>query len=130
MAFFASADQRNDTRSNSASRLVQAMMAYPELVAGETRACTDLMRAMNGRAAVKTGAEGVFVGIIPEKQLGIALKISDGATRASECVMAALLVKCGVLDPKHPAAVARMNPPIANWDGLATGHIQPHANLS
>lgn len=129
MAFFASAQDRSDTRSTAAAQLVAAMTKHPELVAGETRACTDLMRAMDGKVAVKTGAEGVFIGIIPEKKLGIALKITDGATRASECVMAALLVKCGVLDGNHPAAKARMTPAIANWNGLITGHIRPTATL-
>jgi len=76
-----------------------------------------------------TGAEGVFTAIIPEKQLGVALKIADGATRASECVMAAILVKLGVLDANHPAAIARMTPPIRNWDGLVTGQIRPTAAL-
>jgi hypothetical protein len=56
------------------------------------------MRACEGRAALKTGAEGVFVGILPEQGLGIALKITDGATRASEAVIASLLVRLGVLD--------------------------------
>ncbi len=130
MAFFASAQTRNDTRSKAAASLVQAMVTYPELVAGEGRACTELMRAMDGKVAIKTGAEGVFIGILPEQKLGIALKISDGATRASECVMAALLVKCGVLDAKHPAAIARMTPPITNFAGLTTGHIRPSATLT
>ena len=62
------------------------MRDHPELVAGEGRACTALMRAMDGRVAVKTGAEGVFVAILPDHGLGIALKITDGATRASEGV--------------------------------------------
>lgn len=129
MAFFASAASRNDTRSKAAASLVQAMVTYPELVAGETRACTELMRAMNGKVAIKTGAEGVFIGILPEQKLGIALKVSDGATRASECVMAALLVRCGVLDADHPATKARMTPPVANFAGLVTGHIRPSATL-
>ena len=59
------------------------MMTYPELVAGEGRACTELMRAMDHKVAIKTGAEGLFTAIIPEKKLGIALKITDGATCAS-----------------------------------------------
>ena len=37
------------------------------------------MRAMGGRVAIKTGAEAVFVAILPEQRLGIALKIADGA---------------------------------------------------
>ncbi|MBQ1203088.1 MAG: asparaginase, partial [Loktanella sp.] len=91
MAFFASSQDRHDRRSTAAARLTQAMMAFPELVAGQGRACTDLMRAMGGRVAVKTGAEGVFIAIIPEKRLGVALKITDGATRASEAAIAAIL---------------------------------------
>ena len=48
---------------------------------------------MEGRVAIKTGAEGVFVAIIPERRMGLALKITDGAGRASEAAVAALLVR-------------------------------------
>ncbi|MFQ1702293.1 asparaginase [Loktanella agnita] len=129
MAFFASAQDRSDRRSAAAVKLTHAMGAHPALVAGETRACTDLMRAMNGKVAVKTGAEGVFIAIIPEKRLGVAIKIVDGATRASECAIATILVKLGVLDPAHPAAIARMQPPIVNRRGIVTGSIRPAAAL-
>lgn len=129
MAFFASAQDRSDLRSASAVRLVHAMVTHPDLVAGETRACTDLMRAMGGKVAIKTGAEGVFVAIIPEKRLGVALKIADGATRASEAAIASILVRLGVLDPAHPATIARMQPVQTNRRGLVTGRIQPAAAL-
>lgn len=129
MSFFATAGQRNDTRSRAAATLTRAMAAYPELVAGEGRACTEIMRATNGRVTIKTGAEGVFVAIIPEQGIGVALKIADGATRASECVMAALLVRLGVLDPAHPAAKARMNPPITNRMDQVCGEMKPAAAL-
>ena len=129
MAFFASAQDRSDTRSQAAVKLVQAMVTHPALVAGETRACTDLMRVMDGKVAIKTGAEGVFIAIIPEKKLGVALKIADGATRASESAIAAILVKLGVLDPAHPAAIARMQPAILNRRDIVTGQIRPAAAL-
>ena len=129
MAYFASAHTRNDTRSKAAARLVQAMGTYPEMVAGETRACTNLMRAMDGKVAVKTGAEGVFIAIVPEKRLGVAVKIADGATRASEAAIAAILVKLGVLNPNHPTAKALMTPDIRNWDGLITGRLCPTSAL-
>ncbi|WP_411889062.1 asparaginase [Yoonia sp. SDW83-1] len=129
MAFFASAHDRSDARSQAAVRLTRAMGAFPELVAGETRACTELMRAMDGKVAIKTGAEGVFIAIIPEKRLGVALKIADGATRASECAIAAILVQLGVLDPAHPATLARMQPPIHNRRDIVTGQIRPVAAL-
>ena len=117
-------------REQAAERLIQAMMTHPDLVAGEGRACTELMRAMNGKAAIKTGAEGAFVAILPEKKLGIALKIADGATRAAECAIAALLVRHGVLDATHPAAIKRMTGPIKNWRGLETGQMRLAAGFA
>ncbi len=73
------------------------MIAHPELVSGTGRACAILIRASNGRAAVKTGAEGFYAGIIPSLGLGIALKIDDGAGRAAEATIATLLDKLGIL---------------------------------
>ena len=105
-------------------RLREAMVAHPELVAGEGRACTELMRAMDG-VAVKTGAEGVFVAILPARGLGVAVKVEDGATRAAECAIAALLVRLGALDAAHPAAARWMTPEIRNWRGIVTGGIKP-----
>jgi L-asparaginase II len=130
MSFFASAHTRNDTRSLSAARLTQAMMTFPEMVAGEGRVCTDLMRAMGGKAAMKTGADGVCVAILPEKRLGIAIKIADGSTYAREIVIAAILVKLGVLHPDHPATKAYMTPDITNRRGLKVGYIRPTTALN
>lgn len=105
-------------------RLRNAMMQHPDLVAGEGRACTRLMRAAAGRAAVKTGAEGVFVGILPETGHGIALKIADGATRASEAVMAALLVRAGVLSAQDPVARSLTDAPLPNRRGIAAARLR------
>jgi L-asparaginase II len=110
-------------------RLRSAMMLHPELVAGEGRACTNLMRAMGGKVAVKTGAEAFFIAIIPEKKLGVALKIMDGATRASECAIAAILVKLGVLDAEHPETMKYLNTPISNWRGARTGTLRAAPQL-
>ena len=129
MAAFASAADRSDTRARAMQRLVEAMMAHPDLVAGETRACTDLMRAMDG-VAVKTGAEAVFVAILPAQRLGVALKITDGGTRAAEAAIAAILVRLGVLDPAHPAAMRWGRPEIRNWRGTLCGQIRPAEALA
>lgn len=129
MAAFASAKTTGDLRQQSMVKLREAMMTYPELVAGETRACTDLMRAMDHKVAIKTGAEGVFVAIIPALKMGVALKIADGATRASEAAIAAILVKLGVLDANHPATKARMTTDMKNWRGTHVGYTRPAAAL-
>ncbi|WP_204115010.1 asparaginase [Shimia biformata] len=125
MAFFAAANPDGDARQSAASRLHHAMATYPELVAGEGRCCTNLMRAMDHKVAVKTGAEAYFIAIIPEKKLGVALKIADGTTRGAECAIAAILVRLGVLDPAHPLAQMYLAPKITNWRGVDTGFMRP-----
>lgn len=125
MAFFATAHQRNDVLSKAAARLAAAMYAYPEMVAGAGRACTLLMRAAQEPLALKTGAEGYFIAILPKRGIGISLKIADGATRASNCAIAALLVRLGVVDAEHPDVKRFLNPKVKNWKGLITGEIRP-----
>ena len=129
MAAFANAHRESGPRASAMVRLREAMMQFPELVAGETRACTELMRAAKGRAALKTGAEGVFVGILPEKGIGIALKVQDGNSRASEAAIAALLVRYGIVEANDPAVQRRLNPVQKNWRGFETGEIKAAAAL-
>ncbi len=129
MGFFAAARQGNGTRATAAAQLRDAMIAHPDLVAGETRACTNLMRACAEPVALKTGAEGYFIAILPARKLGIALKISDGATRASECAITALLVRLGVLDKDHPTARLYLDTAIRNWNGIETGSMRAAAAL-
>ena len=129
VAWFAGADEGTDANQIAATQLWQAMVAHPELVAGEGRACTELMRACKEPVALKTGAEAFFIAILPTRKMGIALKITDGGTRGAECAIAALLVKLGVLDADHPATLKFMNAPIVNWRGMETGMIRPAAAL-
>lgn len=130
MARFATArPDAADGREAAAARLVAAMMQHPDLVAGEGRACTELMRAAPGRLAAKTGAEGVFVAILPEQGLGVAVKAADGATRAAEAAIAALLVRLGGLDPADPAVRRRIAAPIHNWRGVETGFLRAAPGL-
>ena len=123
MARFAAAEG-DGVRETAMRRLRDAMMRHPDLVAGEGRACTAMMRALSGRAAVKTGAEGVFVAILPGLRLGVALKIADGATRASECAITALLVRLGVLHRDDPVAKLYLDAPQRNRRGIVTGIIR------
>ncbi|MCQ0971075.1 asparaginase [Paracoccus sp. TK19116] len=122
MASFA--QPQGGVRGQAMERLVQAMCAYPEMVAGEGRACTALMRAMGGRVAVKTGAEAVFIAILPDQGLGVALKIMDGGTRASEAAITALLVHLGALESGHPVVGKLLTDPMRNWNGIAYGEMR------
>jgi len=129
MAHFSAAQGARSARDDAMVALFDAMVRYPDLVAGEGRACTRLMRAMEGRVAVKTGAEGVFVAIIPAKRMGITVKISDGATRAAEAVVTELLAALGELDRQSETYQRLAQGPILNRAGINTGNIQPSASL-
>jgi L-asparaginase II len=124
MAFFANASEGGNLRSRAAHQLTKVMATYPELIDGIGGADTDLMQAMGGRVTTKGGADGVYVAIIPEKRLGIALKIMDGAARAKEAAIAALLVRVGVLDEGHPVAQKRLGRDLYNWRGLRIGELR------
>jgi L-asparaginase II len=115
-------------RANAAKRIVRAMTTHPELVSGTGRACAILMGAGKGRVAVKTGAEGFFAAMIPELGFGIALKIDDGAGRASETTMAAILDKFGLLgDDKRALEMVRA--PVINTRNAIVGERRPAAAL-
>ena len=125
MARFAAAGRAlSGRRAEAARRLVAAMRAHPLLVAGERRACTRLIEAATGGTVVKTGADGVFVAILPERGLGVALKIDDGATRGSQAAIAALLARLGVLDRADPAYRDFADAPLLNRRGIDCGRLR------
>lgn len=129
MGAFAAARDTGGARARAMVRLRDAMYAHPDLVAGEGRACTELMRAVTEPVALKTGAEAVYTAILPQRGIGIAVKIADGNARASEAVIAGMLVDLGVLDASHPAAQKRLGPTAPNCRGKLTGSLQLTAGL-
>jgi L-asparaginase II len=108
-------------RASAGKRLLQAWKAHPLLVSGTHRACADLIAGARGRTVVKTGAEGVFVAVLPEQGWGIALKIDDGATRAAETTMAKVLCLFGAADQSEPIIAKHARPPVRNWRGDIVG---------
>jgi L-asparaginase II len=94
-------------RADAARRLRAAVAEAPFMVAGTGRFCTEVMQRLGTRAYVKTGAEGVFCAILPEAGLGVALKIDDGGTRASEALMAGVLKRFAARDDADRAFLDR-----------------------
>ena len=118
-------------RARAARRLLDACMAEPFLVAGTGRLDTRLMRAAGGRVMVKTGAEGVYCGAVPELGLGIAIKCDDGAGRAAEVMVAAVLQKLLATDAALSDALGAMaRPVLENWNGIAVGALRPAGALN
>jgi L-asparaginase II len=128
LAQFADPRSLAEPRAKAAKRIVESMIAHPELVAGTGRTCTILMRSAEGRAAVKTGAEGVFAAIIPERGWGVALKIDDGAGRAAETAIASVLDSLGLLG-NDGAAREILFAPVLNTRDAIVGERRPSEAL-
>ena len=124
MQAFAAATEGGSARERAMVRLSRSMAAHPDLVAGEGRASTGLMRAVGQTAVFKSGAEGVFVAILPAQKIGVAIKITDGNSRASEAVLVALLARMGLLDPAHPEAIRHLPNVQKNCRGLAVADLR------
>jgi L-asparaginase II len=112
-----------------ATYVVGAMTAYPEMVAGEGRLCTDLMRQTSGRVFAKIGAEGIYCVGIPGAELGIALKVEDGASRAVGPGVLAALRQLDLVSEEDLGALERhAYPEVRNTLGEVVGQIR--ANLA
>ncbi len=112
-------------RVRAAERIRASVAAHPEMVSGTGRFDSVLMGALGARAFTKTGAEAVFCGALPELGLGIALKIDDGGTRASEAMMATLIGRSLALDGHQKEVVDRLAAPVlTNWNGIEVGRVR------
>lgn len=117
-------------RAKAASGLRAACAAHPFHVSGTGGFCTDIMGRFGERAFVKTGAEGVFCATFPEQGLGIALKCDDGATRASEVMMAQIIAAFLPLTADEETFLeAFTTVPSTNWNGLQVGTVSASADF-
>lgn len=115
-------------RAKAAQRLIKACMAQPFFVAGTGRLDTKLMRVGAGRIFVKTGAEGVYCGVLPELGLGFAIKCGDGASRGAEVATVALIHK--LLGENIPGLEEMERPILRNWHGTLVGGLRPSEAFS
>jgi L-asparaginase II len=117
-------------RAKAAELLRHACAERPFHMAGTDRFCTKLMQHFGTRLLVKAGAEGMMCAAMPEQGLGIAVKCDDGASRAAEVVMAALLGRFMLLgDADRVFLESCHSHPLRNWRGLEVGFLRPTAAL-
>ena len=107
------------------SPIVQAMLHHPELIAGEGRPCTEMMRAHPGRVVAKVGAEGVYSALLIRESLGVTLKVEDGHSVASALAIAAVLAELGL----RPQPASLMKRPITNSRGEVVGEMRVNGGL-
>jgi len=123
--------QLSKGRSKAVEKIITSVSEHPWMIAGTGRCCTDVIALTKGRVLVKTGAEAVYCGFIPERKLGLALKIDDGSTRASQVALGQLLLKVGAIsDDEYQALGKYFKPAVVNSNKDRTGCIVPSGTWS
>ena len=127
-AAFAATARRADS---AAGAIVRAMTMFPEYVGGSERMCTELMRTAGGRIFAKVGAEGVYCAGVPGAELGIAVKVEDGALRAAEPALLVVLHSLGLLSDDEFGQLERYAEPIVrNTRGEPVGELRAIVELT
>jgi len=88
-------------QTHTMSRKVNAMVGYPEMLAGENHFCTSLGRTFGNHLASRLGADGCYgFGIRASEQteylgargfIGVAVKVEDGSVEIACAVVPKLL---------------------------------------
>lgn len=127
-------------RVQALARIYRAMTAHPEMVAGEGRFCTALMKAFDGALVGKVGADGSYaIGVrasfhaVPHeagRAIGIAVKMEDGNATALYAAVMEVLAQLGVGTPAQRAALRHFHAPrIRNTKGVETGGVSASFRL-
>lgn len=126
MAKFGAPDDLPPDRATAARRIFTAVTSHPALTAKPGYFDTDVMQELGPVALIKTGAEGVYCAAVPDRGLGVALKILDGAPRGARVAMAAVLRRLGVIDDAAAARLAaNLTEPLFNHNRLHIGDVRP-----
>ena len=109
----------------AAKRLRAAVAKAPFMVAGTGRFDTRVMERLGARVFCKVGAEGVYCAALPERGLGVAIKVDDGNNaRAAEVAMAAVIEAFVALDDGETTFMRSLSDvPLKNWNGIEVGRL-------
>jgi L-asparaginase II len=118
------------SHARAAARLRAAVAAEPYFVSGTQRLDTIVMERFGARVFMKVGAEGVYCATLPERGLGIALKMDDGNTsRACEVAIVRLIEALLPMGDDERAFLGPLRDvALRNWTGRLVGRIAPAAD--
>ena len=124
MASMAEPSRLSNKHAEAAGRIRAAMNAEPFMMAGTGRFCTRINAALPGVAQIKTGAEGVFCGMLPTLGLGVAhqdvgRRGAGGRSRHGDAC-SAISASC-----RRTRREEIVHPPVRNVVGLLVGEMRP-----
>lgn len=107
-------------------KVIGIMIKYPDLIAGDERFDTDLMKEMNGQLICKGGGEAVCCTGILNQGLGVAIKIEDGNSRAVGPVMLETLKQLNVINKSELENLKKWHyTPSYNFAKTLVGELNP-----
>ncbi|MBX5012073.1 asparaginase [Rhizobium lentis] len=126
--------EESSPRDVALARIFQAMARHPEMVAGEGRYCTVLMRAFDGALIGKLGADASYaIGVRASHDtrrlgadgaLGISVKVEDGNIEILYAVVTEILEQLGIGSPELRGELATFHhPKRVNTMGVSTGGV-------
>lgn len=129
------ADAAQTQRPAALARMYRAMTRYPELVAGEGRYCTLLMRAFEGQVVGKLGADACYgVGVRASAHterlgtqgaVGISVKVADGNVGVVYMIVSEILERLRLGTPGQRSQLAAFHrPKMLNTRGVEFGHAE------
>lgn len=117
--------KETEIRKLAIRKIATAMKDHSVLFSGSDDFCYQIMKATNQRAFIKSGAEGVYAGFIPEKGVTFAVKCADGAARAAQLTVTALLRNYGGMSETEATDLKKFTAPmIYNHRGDLTGQLR------
>lgn len=109
-----------------AKDIIDSITAYSEYTSGSDRLDHLLIKKYPGRLIVKSGANGYFGGLLPDKKYGIAIKTYDGVVGMRNIVLVHLLKKLGIIEESDYAYFDKIaDTVIKNHRGETVGEIIP-----
>jgi L-asparaginase II len=107
------------------SALLEAVRRHPFMVAGSGQLDTMLLEATGGRVLAKVGAEAAYAAVNLASNIGLALKVLDGAPRARGVALLAALRALGWLDEREWEAVLPAATVEIHGGGRTVGVVRP-----
>jgi L-asparaginase II len=103
-------------------KIWSACVQHPDCFGGERSLVTEVMKVAGSDVLIKNGAEGVYFFASKKHEIVVALKVRDGATRASEAAVLALLNHYLGFDLNTSYFSEKLS--LRNWAKTTIGEIQ------
>jgi L-asparaginase II len=134
-------------RAAACKKITAAMTTHPEMVSNVGEFDTELMKTAEGKIVTKRGAEGfqiigIMPGVVHERGVGIAFKVTDGDkhsmdddleshTRVRPPVALEILRQLNALNEIQLRSLSQFGPEkvLKNYASLVTGKMYPTFNL-